>query len=506
MAIWQSTWDYLRGNDLKARLPDPPAATTPGTEQKFFFWTTDSYDEVADAVGPTLAAALGGSRADVNSAVFACLRLLSYSFQEAPLRVFREQPDGQDEFLDDHPFMALLADPHPALSDADLYFWLQWAKHCSGDAYLRKIRTRGNDVHQLWPISSRNMWPETTDADRRAGVFISHYVFDDGMGSREEVPVADVVHFRLGVDEQDHRHGLSPIKRLLREVSSDDEATRFTDALLKNFAVNSLVVTTPDRTLTADQAEQLKANLASRFGGSNRGAVGVLNNGATVQQLGFSPQQLDLKVVHQLPESRICAALGVPAELVGLSIGLEQSTYNNKRQSQENFFEQTMLPLWRSDAATLQKQLFRRDFEADPKIKLRYDTTEVRALQEDLNAVYTRVSLAVEKGWLTKDEARAEVGKDPLPNGLGEMKEPEPPPALLGSPGGRPGAPQDQHPPNAPPKALALDEQKALALGAVPGLLDTLQDLVRPALQADVEAYLEGQRERVVAALEQEGG
>jgi hypothetical protein len=131
----------------------------------------------------------------------------------------------------------------------------------------------------------------------------------------------------------------------------------------------------------------------------------------------------------------------------------------------------------------------------------------VRALQEDMTVVYTRVSLAVEKGWMSKDEARAQVGMDPLPNGLGEMKEPEPPPALPGGQsGGTPNDQQDQHPPNAPPKALAVDEQKALALGAVPGLLDTLQDLVRPALEADVQAYLEGQRERVVAALEQEGG
>ena len=85
---------------------------------------------------------------------------------------------------------------------------------------------------QLWPISPDPDAPETTEEDRQRGVFISHYVFDDGKGAREEVPVEDVVHFRIGVDDADHRLGLSPLRRLLREVASDEEATRFLDDLL----------------------------------------------------------------------------------------------------------------------------------------------------------------------------------------------------------------------------------------------------------------------------------
>ena len=57
----------------------------------------------------------------------------------------------------------------------------------------------------------------------------------------------------------------------------------------------------------------------------------------------------------------------------------------------------------------------------------------------------------------------------------------------------------------APPTAKAL-EQKALALAAMPALLDTLQDLARPALQGDLDVYLAGQRERVQAALAAQGG
>ena len=150
----------------------------------------------------------------------------------------------------------------------------------------------------------------------------------------------------------------------------------------------------------------------------------MLGNGATLQQIGFNPQQLDLKAAHQIPETRICAVLGVPAMLVGLSAGLEHTIYNNMEQAQEHLYEQTGgAPLAgrrrHPDQATA-----RPDFDADPAVRLKYDTDDVRALQEDMDELYARLSVAVEKGWVTKDEARAEVGLDPLPDGLGEAQDP----------------------------------------------------------------------------------
>ena len=382
-------------------------------------------DAGGDYWNPLLAPAAGASASTLNSAVFACLKLLAQSFQEAPLRVFRVQGDGTEAWLDDDPLTALLADPHPVLSQSELAFWLVFTLHVTGNTYLRKIRNRAGQVVQLWPISPATMQPETTEDDRQRGVFISHYVLDDGKGKREELAPEDVVHFRLGVDDADHRLGLSPLTRLLREISSDEEATRFTDALLKNSALSSLAVTVPPGpVLTEEQAEQIRDRLREDYGGANRGRLAVLGNGATLQQIGFSPQQLDLKAAHTLPETRICAVLGVPPMLVGLNAGLEHTIYNNMEQAEEHFFEMTVNPLWRLLAAILTKQLLRPDFDADPKVRLKFDTADVRALQEDTNEVYARISVAVEKGWMTKDEARAEVGLDPLPDGLGEAQDP----------------------------------------------------------------------------------
>jgi HK97 family phage portal protein len=503
-------WDRLWGVEAKAAPAPPPP---PELKQVTPVWTTDTYPgRYPDAFGGAYWNPLphpdagGGATSTFNSAVFACLALKAKAFQEAPLRVFRFLGDGNQEWLDDHPLMELLADPHPSLSQPEFNFWVSMCLDTAGEAFLRKVRNRAGEVVQLWPLSPLAVTPETTEPDKRAGVFISHYVVDDptggpGTDSRLELPVEDVVHFRNGVDDADHRRGLSPLRRLLREVASDEEATRFLEDLLHNFAVTSLAVTVPPGpVLTEEQAKQIRDRLREDYGGGNRnrGHVAVVANGATLSQVGFSPQQLDLKTAHYIPESRICAVLGVPAMLVGFSVGLEHTIYNNMEQAQEHLYEQTIIPLWRQVAATYTKQLLRPDFTLDRSVRLRYDLMDVRALQEDEDAKWARLSVAVEKAWITKDEARAEVGLEPLPNGLGEAQDPIEQARELAEATGGPGSPSENQPEREERRSLPALEQKQRSLAYVPELLSVLQTLTAPLVQQDLEQFFDGQRERVL--------
>lgn len=508
MPTLQGAWNALWGIETKAAAP-PPVLPTPTVQS--LVWSPSSYPDAAGDYWNPLISTGSGSTTTWNSAVFACLALKAKAFQEAPLRIFRFQGDGTEEWMDNHPFMELLADPHPSLSQPEVNFWLSTCLDTAGEAFLRKIRDGAGAVKQLWPLSPMTVTPETTEEDRRRGVFISHYVVDDGKDSREELPVEDVIHFRNGVDDTDHRRGMSPLRRLLREVASDDEATRFLEDLLANFAVASLAVTVPPGpVLTEEQAKQIRDRLREDYGGRsrNRGHVAVVANGATLSQVGFTPQQLDLKTAHYIPESRICAVLGVPAMLVGFSVGLEHTIYNNMEQAQEHLYEQTIIPLWRQVAATYTKQLLRPDYTPDRSIRLRYDLMDVRALQEDENEKWARLSVAVEKAWITKDEARAEVGLDPLPDGLGEAQDPMELLKAQAEARRPPGSPSENQPDEEERRNLTALEQKAapVAVQALPGMLEFLQAMMVPGLQQDIEAYLAGQRLRVLAAARGERG
>jgi phage portal protein BeeE len=242
--------------------------------------------------------------------------------------------------------------------------------------------------------------------------------------------------------------------------------------------------------LSDDQAESLKQKLETRFGFENRGNVGVLTAGATLQQFGFSPEQLNLKALHDVPETRIAAAMGVPPAVAGLGVGLEQtSNFASMKQVRENFTEVTVVPHWRMDAAKMNHQL-KPDFTDEDDVRIAFDLTNVRALQEDRNELFGRVDNAVKTGWMTPNEARAAVGLEPMDGGDVPMPKPTFPAA-----------------PPPPTQALAAPvggKERVISLKAGELTADALQALVElgtPELTAELQRYFDGQRRRVVRSL-----
>lgn len=485
--------------------PGVPPQPGPGLYQRFL--------PGSDATWVPAAPVSAGAAA--NSAVFACLNVICAAFPEPPLRVFRRQTEGEPKALPDHPLQGLLERPNPYHSVSELWYWVQFAKHVHGNAYLEKVRAgdaEAGNVVELWPLSPARVVPITTPEDRRRGVFISWYEYETEPGRRRRLRPEDVLHFRLGLEDADHRIGCSPLRRLLQEVASDEETTRFMLALLANFAVPGLIVTTPDRTLSQEDADRLKQNIATRFSGDSRGTVGVLNNGATAAQFGFSPEQLDLKALHRVPEERISAVMGVPAIVAGLGAGLDRSTYSNVREAREMFTETKLVPLWNDDAGTVNLQLLP-DFDRNRRTFCKFDLTDVRALQEDEDKKYARLDLGVQHKWITVNEARQDVGLPPVEGGDG-LTPPTPPELLPGSAqgarGGGPGALPDGQagqrrlPPPAE-RALTELETKAIAVPALPAMLDAVTAMAQPGLRRALEAYFAAQHRRVVDAVLREG-
>ena len=312
--------------------------------------------------------------------------MIATAIAEPSLRVYRVAPGERIE-LEQTPLGDLLARPNPYFSLDTLLAYLVTSLHVDGNAYWRKLRAgnplRGNVV-ELWPISPIRMTPITRS---ESSDFISAYEYTASTGPPTQLDPANVVHVRYGLDDADHRVGMSPLKRLVREISSDDQATRYADRLLANLAINGLTLAFDKEApaITQATADELKARIQAAYGGDNAGGAAVLSPGATLTALGFSPEQMDMKTLHRVPEERISAVLGVPAIVAGLGAGLERSTYANVREAREMFTEAKMLPLWRLIASEITLQLVP-DFVSEPSTIVDFDISDIRALADDENA------------------------------------------------------------------------------------------------------------------------
>jgi HK97 family phage portal protein len=480
-------FDWLRSGGFggKAAAPPPEQRAAPAIPYPVFLPNPIALGTLVHGPGATeaLRAAYGDGYA-LNSAVYACIQAIQRTYTEAPVRAWQRNADGDKaEPILPHPATDLLEHPNAHMTGNLMLAYVQYCKSVYGNAYLRKVRNGGGTVIELWPLSPAVCWP-VRRRNSRNFVDFYHYQFSDGPRGVEEIPPEDIVHFRLGLDDQNHMYGMSPLRQLTREVDTDVQATAFSDRLVRNNAVPGLVVTLPPEAGDPGQAtaDAIKDRLSNTFAGDGQGTTAILTGGATAAQFGFNPQQLDLTGLHRLPEERIAAVLGVPAIIAGLGAGLDRATYANFKEAREMFIESTIIPAYADDDAVLNEQ-YLAEFSDDPTIYLQHDISDMRALQPDMDAMFTRLTLAVGGAWLSKNEARSEAGftADPDPESDIIGGAPDPDPAMPDASMEDPNAPTPLRRTGSKAMLTGVDMERALRVlrAAQEGpLADALQQLL----------------------------
>lgn len=347
-----------------------------------------------------------------SSVVMAPLLWICRAFPEAPVAVWKLREDGQADPVIGHPLARLIRRPNPFFSGDVLWMAtiLSWV--VDGNAYWVKIRNGAGALAEIWWVPH---WMMDPIAPADGSDYISAYAYrPTGAGPAYEVPVGDVVHFRFGLDPHDVRKGFSPLKSVLAEIYTDEEAARFTATLLRNMGVPGLVLSPADGSAAPADPADLQATkdyLRRAFSGEFRGEPLVFSAPTKIEQFGFSPEQMLLRDLRRIPEERVSAVLGVPAIVAGLGAGLDRSTFTNMAEAREMAYESNVIPTQRALAAELDHQLLP-EFERDPEaFQTGFDLTRVRVLQADRLAQIQRATLAVNGGLWKVAEGRRETGQ-----------------------------------------------------------------------------------------------
>ena len=356
------------------------------------------------------------------SVVTAPIQWVQRAFLEAPLRVVVER-DGEREEIDAHPLTQLIADPNPFYSDDHLWAATLFSYLTAGNAYWLIVRNKSNKPVEIWYAPH---WLIVPKWPQDGSQFISHYEYHPGGQSLEtgiaqggllgvtRLEVEDVVHFRHGIDPRNLRLGLSPLHGAIREIFMDLESSNFQASMLRNMGVPGVVISPDGDTIASQEdAEATKKWFGENFGGDRRGTALVMASKTKVEQYGFNPRQMDLSVTRNVAEERVCASLGIPAAVVGFGSGMQQTkvgaTMNELRRLA---WINGVIPLHRAFADELRRSLLPA-FERQPaRHDVEFDSFNVAALQEDLDARAKRLDTGVRGGWLQVAEAREAMGFD----------------------------------------------------------------------------------------------
>jgi HK97 family phage portal protein len=351
-----------------------------------------------------------------SNVVMAPVNWILRNFTEAELRMER-RTDGLWTQLLDHPAVELIDRPNP-FYDGDLLWKATLVSYVlDGNSYWLKIRNAFGEVVQLWYLPHMLVKPEYP---RDGSEFISHYRYTPEFGGRHvDLAVEDVVHFRFGLDPRNVRMGLSPLKPLLREVFTDDEAANFSATILRNMGVPGGVIAPKDSSSlpTDDDVKAMKEYMRTAFTGDKRGEWLVLGTPTSTSQFGFDPQQLMVGALRDISEERVCAMLGVPAAVVGFGAGLQQTKVGaTMKELRRLAWTSCLQPMQGSLARQLTSSLVPEFMSQSRRFRLWFDVSAVPAFQEEETEQARRVTLLVEKGVLRVDKAQEMLGLEVDPS------------------------------------------------------------------------------------------
>lgn len=315
-----------------------------------------------------------------NGIVFACMEVRRRIFSQVAFR-FVGMNDGKLGRMFGGPGLDILSRPWPNGTTGELASRMIQDADLAGNFFAVR---RGDRLYRRDPSKVSIVLNGNPLEDEFADVV--GYVYRPGgnVGPSYTYEPHEMCHWTPLTDPEAAYKGMSPLRSIVREVRADNAATDHKAKFFANGATPNMVVKFPESVMTEAQFERFKEKLNQEHAGSTKAYKTLyLAPGADVQVVGRDFQQMDFANTQGRDETRIAAAFGVPAAIVGLKESLSGSSLNagNYSAARRNLADGTMRPLFMSAAAALEALVPAP--QGKGPAKLWYDDSDVAFFRED---------------------------------------------------------------------------------------------------------------------------
>lgn len=350
-----------------------------------------------------------------NSVVMATAKVKMRMFIEAPCVVESLNEDNRWAKDWDHPLMPVLWNPHPLYTQS-----LFWAENLlkydlDGNAYVFIERNLLDEPMYLVPFPYGTCWPVAEN-----GEALSYYKYIAYPGAEEvRIDPRDVIHFRNGYDPNNRLLGMSPFKALVRSVATDNELDLFIATVLRNKGWADFIIGPDgaDTEIDEDEAQKIKDFVEAKTTRDNRGRPLIMSRPFKYETPGLKPADLVLDVLRRIPETRIPGSMGVPSVIANLYTGTEAASLSNVRTLREFAYLSGIMPEQTMMAEFVTQKLVPSAPNTFSRTRIRFDTSEVYALQELRHQIHERYCTDFTRGITTRNESRAKLGFKPIEDG-----------------------------------------------------------------------------------------
>ena len=89
--------------------------------------------------------------------------------------------------------------------------------------------------------------------------------------------------------------------------------------------IGTIIAPKESGTVSKENLKEAKNYVQKAFTGDNRAKFMVLGSPTDVTVMQYNMQGFDVSPIRDISEERVCAALGIPAAVVGFGTGLQQT-------------------------------------------------------------------------------------------------------------------------------------------------------------------------------------
>lgn len=340
------------------------------------------------------------------SVVYACVRVLSESVAKIPLRLMR----GVDQVVKDHALSRLVTRRPNRWQTAFEFREMLQAHLClRGNAYAQIVVSGGGDVAELVPLHPDRV------ALEQVGESAVRYVVADWQGRRRVLTQGEVLHLRQL--PMDGFAGLSTVAAQREPIGSALSAQDYAGRFFRNGARHGgMWIEMPGKFESDDARAKFRSAWSASLSGANAYSTPIMDRGMKLHELGMTNQDAQFIESRKYSDSDLCRMFLVPPHMVGI---LDRATNNNIEQQSAEFYQGTLMALFRRWEEAFEVQLLLDD-EADD---LRFEFDVKQLLRANAEARSNYWHNAIVDGWLTRNEVRIEEGYAPL-DGLDEPLHP----------------------------------------------------------------------------------
>lgn len=368
----------------------------------------DDLDSIQSSTGITV----NSYTASCESAVMSCVRVLSESVAQLPLKLY-EQKGRTKTVVNSHPVAELLRMRPNRFQTSFTMRETGQANLClNGNAYFWKTFDTAGNITEIIPLNPEKVRPFCYTKE---GLKYYHSIKPEGKIAFE-VNFPDANNVVLLRNEVLHipglsfngLYGLNPIEYMAETVGLSLAARTFGAKLFSNGARPQGVLEVP-KSLSDKAYERLKNSWSEKYAGlSNSHKTALLEEGAQYKPIQMSSKDAQYLELRKFGRSEIAGIYRVPAHLIN---DLEHATFSNVEHLGGQFVYFSLTPWITRWENQLDNDLLTME-ERRRGLFIKFQ--EQALLRGDNKSRSEFYRSGITNGWMTRNEAREKEDLNPI--------------------------------------------------------------------------------------------